>query len=90
MEYKLKEEPEKPATENKCRHYWVIEDASGPTSRGVCKFCGAEKEFLNSWPGSRAKEQNNRVFELPNLLDVESDSESEDAELEESSADLRI
>jgi hypothetical protein len=88
MNYKLKEKLEQPAKENNCRHYWVIEDASGPTSRGVCKFCGAEKEFLNSWPDSRAKEQNNRVFELPNLLDVESDSESEDAELEESSADL--
>jgi hypothetical protein len=88
MEYKLKEEPEKAAKESNCRHYWVIEDAGGPTSRGVCKFCGAEKEFLNSWPDSRVKEQNNRVFELPNLLDIESDSESEAAELEESSADL--
>ena len=88
MSYKLKEEPEKPVKENNCRHYWVIEDASGPTSRGVCKFCGAEKDFLNSWPDSRAKEQNNRVFEFPKLLDVESDSGSEDAELEESSAGL--
>jgi hypothetical protein len=88
MNYQLKEEPEKAAKENNCRHYWVIEDAGGPTSRGVCKFCGAEKEFLNSWPDSRTKEQNNRVFELPKLLDVESDAESEDAELEESSADL--
>jgi hypothetical protein len=88
MNYKLKEEPEKLAKESNCRHYWVIEDAGGPTSRGICKFCGAEKEFLNSWPDSRAKEQNNQVFELPNLLDVDSDSESEDAELEESSADL--
>jgi hypothetical protein len=88
MNYKLKEEPEKPAKENNCRHYWVIEDAGGPTSRGVCKFCGAEKEFLNSWPDARAKEQNTHVFELPNMLDVEPDGESEDAELEESSADL--
>ena len=88
MEYKLKEEPEKPAEESNCRHYWVIEDAGGPASRGVCKFCGAEKEFLNSWPDSRTKEQNNRVFELPNLLEVESDAEPEDSELEESSANL--
>ena len=88
MEYKLKEEPEKLAKESNCRHYWVIEDVGGPTSRGVCKFCGAEKEFLNSWPDSRTKEQNNRVFELPKLLEVELGSESEDSELEESSADL--
>ena len=30
-----------------CTHYWVIEAASGPTSRGVCKLCGAVKEFKN-------------------------------------------
>jgi hypothetical protein len=88
MNYKLKEKLEKTAKESNCRHYWVIEDAGGPTSLGICKFCGAEKEFLNSWPDPRAKEQNNRVFELPNLLDVESDSESEDSKLEESSAGL--
>ena len=88
MEYKLKEEPEKPAKESNCRHYWVIEDAGGPTSRGVCKFCGAEKEFLNSWPDSRSKEQNTRLFELPNLLDVESDTESEDSESKKSNANL--
>ncbi len=88
MEYKLKEKSEKPAKESNCRHYWVIEDAGGPTSRGVCKFCGAEKEFLNSWPDSRSKEQNNRVFELPNLLDVESDTESEDSESKKSNANL--
>lgn len=33
-----------------CRHYWVIESAKGPVSKGVCKFCGAQKEFHNSWP----------------------------------------
>ncbi len=33
-----------------CHHYWIIESARGPVSRGVCKFCGAQKEFHNSWP----------------------------------------
>ena len=32
-----------------CHHYWVIDSPEGPTSRGVCKFCGAVKEFYNSW-----------------------------------------
>ncbi len=30
-----------------CVHYWVIETPSGPTSTGVCKYCGVEKEFKN-------------------------------------------
>ena len=31
-----------------CCHHWIIESVTGPTSRGLCKNCGAEKEFLNS------------------------------------------
>ena len=34
---------------SKCRHYWRIESPKGPTSRGVCKLCGEEKDFYNSW-----------------------------------------
>ncbi len=30
-----------------CRHHWVIESASGPTSPGRCRNCGAQKEFKN-------------------------------------------
>lgn len=33
-----------------CRHHWMIESADGPTSRGVCKYCGADKDFLNYMP----------------------------------------
>jgi len=50
MRNKLKEVPEESAVKKECRHYWIIEEAKGATSRGVCKFCGAEKEFYNSWP----------------------------------------
>ena len=32
----------------RCAHYWVIEPASGPTSRGVCKFCMEARDFHNS------------------------------------------
>ncbi|MDD5082496.1 MAG: hypothetical protein PHU08_03885 [Dehalococcoidales bacterium] len=32
-----------------CRHHWVIETPDGPSSRGVCKYCGTEKEFNNSF-----------------------------------------
>lgn len=31
-----------------CRHHWLIAFPQGPTSRGVCLFCGEEREFLNS------------------------------------------
>lgn len=45
------------------RHYWVIEAARGPISRGVCKFCGAVKEFHNSWPYFPAGKTTERVPE---------------------------
>ncbi|MBA7628033.1 hypothetical protein ES703_35503 [subsurface metagenome] len=35
-----------------CRHYWHIEEADGPVSRGICKICGEKKEFQNSWIAS--------------------------------------
>ena len=31
-----------------CVHHWVIDSPSGPASRGVCKKCGAEKDFPNT------------------------------------------
>ena len=34
----------------KCAHNWIIESPEGPTSKGVCKFCGAESEFNNFVP----------------------------------------
>ncbi len=36
--------------ENDCTHFWIIEEPSGPTSKGVCRYCGAVKEFLNTRP----------------------------------------
>ena len=88
MKYKLKEMPREPEVKGECRHYWMIESASGPSSRGVCKFCGAEREFHNSWLDSTSVGRDTRVFELPDLLEVESDKESEDSEAEKSNADL--
>ena len=28
-------------------HHWRIEEANGPRSVGVCKYCGIEKTFKN-------------------------------------------
>jgi hypothetical protein len=71
---KVKETPRKPAVPQGCTHYWVIESANGPTSRGVCKFCGEQREFRNSWydlyPGKKQ------------LVAVESPSEEDTKEVE--------
>ena len=44
--------PQKPTIpreiKSACRHYWVIEPANGPISKGVCRFCGEIREFKNS------------------------------------------
>lgn len=31
-----------------CRHHWIIDAPQGATSWGVCKLCGAKKEFPNA------------------------------------------
>lgn len=31
-------------------HHWRCEDANGPKSQAVCKFCGEVREFSNSGP----------------------------------------
>ena len=30
-----------------CSHHWVLEDNQRPISKGVCKYCGEEREFRN-------------------------------------------
>ncbi len=40
------------AETHECRHHWVIETPHGAMSSGLCKFCGARKEFFNSSPGA--------------------------------------
>jgi len=37
-------------------HHWVIEEPSGPTSRGRCRVCNAEQEFRN-WPNAEVMER---------------------------------
>jgi len=51
----------------KCRHYWIIETPEGPTSRGLCKYCGAIKEFDNYWPYSTWERDASKLHELPVL-----------------------
>jgi hypothetical protein len=35
------------ATVPTCRHHWIIQSRNGPTSKGRCKICLAEREFRN-------------------------------------------
>jgi len=44
METKLQEAPKNVADH---AHRWRIEEARGPQSAGVCKICGAERNFRN-------------------------------------------
>jgi len=36
-----------PKPEPRCAHHWIIEPPRQRISKGVCKLCGAEKEFEN-------------------------------------------
>ncbi len=51
MRYKVKNATrgtvQTPVSSKEHHHFWLIELASGPTSRGVCKICGEKKEFSN-------------------------------------------
>jgi hypothetical protein len=44
----LRPDAEAPVEAPACRHHWRIESPNGATSNGVCKLCGAVKEFSNS------------------------------------------
>ena len=30
-----------------CQHYWIIDEPSGPVSKGVCRRCNEIREFKN-------------------------------------------
>ncbi len=32
-----------------CPHFWKIETPDGPTSKGVCRWCGKKREFINDF-----------------------------------------
>jgi hypothetical protein len=58
-----------------CAHYWIIETSKGPTSWGVCKRCGGEKEFYNVIPEPQppAAKREKDPMKLPKMDDVEFD-----------------
>ena len=35
-----------------CQHEWIVDAPNGPSSKGVCRLCKEEREFLNYIEGS--------------------------------------
>ena len=59
-----------------CRHYWVIQPATGPVSQGLCQTCGQTREFKNyveasTWGDDRAAGRPKRGAAPPEELEEE-------------------
>jgi hypothetical protein len=70
---KIKEKVQLKPEKEACGHYWVIEVANGPMSRGKCKYCGATKEFYNAFPEFNPLKKNAGPLNMPELPAVEVD-----------------
>jgi hypothetical protein len=73
MRNRVKERVVAKPAENECHHFWVIEVANGPKSRGECKYCGAVKEFYNAFPDFNPMRRSANPLTFPKLPDVEVD-----------------
>ena len=41
-------------------HYFLLDPPTGPTSKGVCRECGEERTFKNSFDDDKAQELYNQ------------------------------
>jgi len=73
---KVEEKIREYVAKDECSHYWIIEIANGPKSRGVCKYCGKSRDFLNSMPDLNAIKRGNNPLDLPEMKEVEVDEDS--------------
>ena len=73
---KVEERTKNDTAHNRCHHYWVIEVAHGPKSKGVCKYCGEVKYFLNTMPDFNALKRGAHPLNLPKMPEVDLDEES--------------
>ena len=71
MSGRVKEKTSVQTQKEPCRHYWIIEVANGPVSRGSCKYCGLKKEFYNAFPEFNPLRKGNNPFNMPRLGEVE-------------------
>lgn len=63
-----------------CVHHWLIETPRGATSKGVCKLCGAVREFRNAisgtyWEGDSTSDVGDWGRRSPNLTVAGDDEE---------------
>ena len=58
-----------------CCHYWIIETANGPISRGQCQYCFEIKDFKNSVFDMDREEKETEKTQTP---DSEPAAESKD------------
>lgn len=72
----IEEKPEQKIDDNVCNHFWVIEIANGPRSRGVCKFCGESKDFYNSITDINDPKRKGNPLKLPRISRVKLEKES--------------
>ncbi len=63
-----------------CRHHWVIQAATGPVSAGICRHCGAVKEFKNYIGATYWGEEKSESLVRPDLPRPAFNSLAEDAE----------
>jgi hypothetical protein len=75
-EEKNKESPEDASKENQCNHFWMIEIANGPRSRGKCKFCGETRDFYNSISNINDPKRKPNPLKLPKISQVKLQKES--------------
>jgi len=76
MRQKVKEKAKSTVTEGQCHHYWIIEIANGPKSKGVCKYCGETRSFLNAVPDYNPMKRNKNPLDLPEMPEVALDEDS--------------
>lgn len=76
MRQKVKERIQNSVAQDRCNHYWIIEIANGPKSRGVCKYCGETRDFLNTMPDFNPMKRNKSPLDLPEMPGVELDEDS--------------
>ena len=79
MRAKVKVAPAEQMVNGDCRHYWVIDSPKGPTSLGVCRFCGAEKEFQNFMPELMWEGDQSFLFKSFDVKDNKPDEKWDDS-----------
>ena len=76
MKHKVKLKTKDYVAQGQCNHYWIIEVANGPKSRGVYRYCGESRYFFNSISVLNNLKKNKQPIDLPEMEDVELDEDS--------------